>query len=205
MLVGRRHSCAGNPFEMPVPHDQPAAAAYTRTSVESYLQAAAADRVRIELATMDVQSRTVRARADEARLLAGDDEDGATRHVSTPVTDAASTEQRPPRTGRPADAAGSGPPPASAAVHTGTRAERTTVHGTSATAPVSDVVPGDVVRQLVARNEWELAELERRFEAAEQEAEEAERRLATAVDAQASVERRTDGPADRGAQPAAST
>ena len=59
---------------MTTPNDGKTASAYTRASVEAYLQAAAAERLRIELAITEARSRTERARRKQQRLAALEDE-----------------------------------------------------------------------------------------------------------------------------------
>jgi hypothetical protein len=59
---------------MTTPNDRKAASAFTRASVEAYLQAAAAERLRIELAITEARARTERARRKQHRLAALEDE-----------------------------------------------------------------------------------------------------------------------------------
>jgi hypothetical protein len=53
---------------MTTPNDRTSAPAYTRDSVEAYLRAAAAERLRIELAIAEARARTERAHRKEQRL-----------------------------------------------------------------------------------------------------------------------------------------
>ncbi len=62
---------------MTQPSDRQAAAAYTRESVEAYLEAAAAERMRIELAIAEARARTERARRKEERLRSLGGESGS--------------------------------------------------------------------------------------------------------------------------------
>ena len=81
---------------MTKPSDRQAAAAYTRGSVEAYLEAAAAERMRIELAIAGARARTERARRKEGllRSLGGENRseaDGGQQPVPTESDGSAET------------------------------------------------------------------------------------------------------------------
>ncbi len=127
------------------------AEAFTRASVEDYLQAAAEQRARIELAIAEAEQR--RDRAVEVR-------EWLDRLASPPAPRGIRGRPRTPSKGR-------------------DRVAETDRLDAAGPADTPDVLPGDLVRDIVTRNEEEIESLLARLADVEARAEEAERAVRT--------------------------